>query len=154
MPMRLMNIASVKAAAAALPASFALIEVTTGQAALAAVCSLLAAVLAAWLATRPGVIREKAQSRMAEEERHLSWYRERIEYNSSRAELVRASKHKCLNYIEACHGHMDKCYAALKAGGAEPPAFERKYYDDLCGEEDRVLALLALPAEIHTTKSE
>lgn len=130
--------------------SFAAIDLTTGQAALAAVLAFASAVLAAWLATRPALIRERNQKELTEEERHVRWLQSRIQYHSQQVVLVRVSKHNALGYIDSCHAWIRKVQTQM---GENVPPFTFKYHDELCGDEDRGMALLTLPSEIHSTQT-
>lgn len=150
-PERIMaNVFRVKAAAIALTSAFAAIELTTGQAVVAGAFAVLAAVLGAWLASRPNLIRERAHSKQSEEDRRIRWYQERIEYHAARVELVRQSKHNLSGYVEVCHGWMR---GALKQHPDLPP-FDFKYHDDLCGDEDKAMLHLTMPSEFAARSGE
>jgi hypothetical protein len=127
--------------------SFVLADVTTGQALVAAFFATISAVLAAWLATRPAIIRERNQKEMSDEDRHVKWLEQRIYFHSQQVVLVRQSKHNCLGYIESCHAYIRKLQEMV---GGDAPPFEFKYHDDLCGDEDRGMAQI-VHAGIHTT---
>lgn len=138
------------AAGLAMPTTFGLVDVTTGQAGLAAVLALISAVLAAWLATRPALMRERNLREANEESRHERWMQSRIQYHAQVAVLVRQSKHNALGYVDSCHAHIYKLRALLPPG-VEPPEFKFKYHDELCADEDRGMAALVFPSDIHTT---
>ncbi|HEX7313284.1 MAG TPA: hypothetical protein VF297_05160 [Pyrinomonadaceae bacterium] len=131
--------------------SFILADVTTGQAVIAAFFACVSAILAAWLATRPALTRERNQKELTEEDRQVRWLQGRIQYHSQVVVLVRISKHNALGYIDSCHKWIWDEMARARAEGRQVPSFEFKYHDDLCGEEDRGMAQLALSPDIHTT---
>lgn len=137
----------VVAAALAAPATYLGVDLTTGQAALAALLAFLSAVLAAWLATRPAIIKVRHEKELAEEARNERWLQSRILYHSKVATLVRQSKHNALGYVDACHAHIYKLRALLPPG-VEVPEFTFKYHDELCAEEDKGMAQLVFPSEV------
>jgi len=139
--------------------SFSLAELTTGQAVLAAVFAFLSAVLAAYLASRPALM----QARVAREQLHnteaaqthaarVEFLEERIRYNSQVLVLTRESKRNLLNYAQELTSHVHKLRELLKAKELEAPPFTFKTYEDLCGEEDRALVRLTLPAEVRESQ--
>jgi hypothetical protein len=116
-----------------------------------AAIGLVSAVLAAFFAALPGLLREVNSRRARSEDRESAFLRERINYAAQQLVLVRASKHNALAHVQELQAHIGKLRALMSVAKIEPPLFEFKYYDDLCGEEDRVLAQLALPDGIHTS---
>ncbi|HEU4595629.1 MAG TPA: hypothetical protein VFS10_10845 [Pyrinomonadaceae bacterium] len=149
------------AAAGAALMTFIIADLTTGQALFGALCALVSAALAAYLASRPGL----RQARVAEGQLHntvetqlderkdkthaaeVAFLQSRIEYNARVAALTRVSKHNLLGETQRLTSHIHKLRELMREAKVECPEFEFKYYDDLCGDEDRGLALLTPPAE-------
>ncbi len=142
------------AAAGAALMTFILADLTTGQALFGGLCALASAALAAYLASRPGL----RQARVAEAQLHnteaansraeeVAFLKSRIEYNARVAALTRVSKHNLLGENQRLAAHVHKLRELLQGASVEVPDFNFKYYDELCGEEDRALALLTPPAE-------
>ena len=154
-PTRLIpHIARLKAAGFAFTPTFFGAEVLTGQMVVAGLLALVSAVVAAWLASRPGVIRERSQSKQSEEEQHIGFLQERIRYHSQVVVLVRTSKHNAFNYIDSLHAHVGKLREQLRTAGVEPVEFTFKYHDDLCGDEDRGMLELIRPPELASRSGE
>lgn len=148
----------------AMALSFVLGELVTGQAVLAGMLALGSAALAAWLASRPALIqarvatatleetqeerREKRAERLHQDE--VDFLQERIRFHSQSLILVRISKHNVIEYSQIMTMYVHELRKLLEEGGVTPPPFTFKTYDELCGDEDRALAHLALPPELHS----
>lgn len=127
------------------PLTFFGAEVITGQMIVAGVLAVVSAVLAAWLSSRPGLIRERAASRQSEEEQHARFLLEELRFRTRQVVLVRTSKHNAVNYIDVCHKWM---WDAQKLLGDKAPPHTFLFHDDLCGDEDRGMLELIKPGEV------
>ena len=78
----------------------------------------------------------------------VAFLEQRITYNSRLLVLTRQSKHNLLDYTQELTAHVYKLREQMQAEGIQVPDFRLKFYEDLCGAEDRALAQLTLPAEI------
>lgn len=155
------SVALTKYGAATLAAllSFTLAEVTTGQAVLAALLAFFSAVLAAWLASRPALIQAKTareqlhttEAAQAHAER-VAFLEERIRYNTQVLVLTRGSKHKLLTYAQELTAYARNLQDLLSAAEGKAPPFVFKTYDELCGDEDKALVALTVPAEVWESK--
>lgn len=139
--------------------SFTLAEVTTGQAVVAAFFAFVSAAIAAWLASRPALIQARNQREQqhvteaaavdARQERvhavEIQWLQSQITYSSQALVLTRQSKHALLNYAQSLGAHAHQLEQQLRDAGRPVCEFQYKFYDELCGEEDRALAMLTLP---------
>lgn len=157
----------VAAGAGAWIMSFVLIDLTTGQAVVAAFFALVSAVLAAWLASRPALLQartaaeqqhvtEQAQVEARQDRMHareVAWLQSRVEYHAKHLVLTRKSKHNLLNYAQELGDYAQRLQGVLRDAGADVPPFRFKFYDELCGEEDRALAALTLPADFNPAAS-
>jgi hypothetical protein len=138
--------------------SFVLAEIVTGQAILAGILALASAALAAWLASRPAVMQAKLTATTSHEQRaerlhddEVRFLQERVLFHSQTVVLTRVSKHNVLEYCQEMTAYVHKLQILMAECGVQlpMPQFRFKSYDELCGEEDRALAMLALPADIH-----
>lgn len=111
----------------------------------------LAAIGAAFLASLPALVRERNASRARKEENQITFLKERIIFHSQKEVLVRQSKHNALDHLSECQAHIGRLRLILQDKGVTPPEFKFKYYDELCGDEDRAIALLTLPASVHSS---
>lgn len=151
----------LKAASLAAVLGFSLTEMMTGQVGFAALFAFISAVLAAWLASRPALMQaqtareqlhntETAQAEAKQERIHadeVAWLKSRIIFNSQALVLTRQSKHNILSYAQELGAYTQKVQGLLRDKGGEVPPFQFKFYDDLCGDEDRALLALSVPAE-------
>ena len=129
-------------------ATFGFFQSTSGHVIAGGLFALLSAVMAAFLTSLPGILRERNARKAREEERHIAWLEQRITYHSQREVLVRKSKHNALEQLEEAQAHITRLRGILRETAADIPPYDFKYYDELCGDEDRALAMLTLPLEV------
>lgn len=142
------------AATGAALSSFGSVELTTGHTILAAVLAFLSAILAAYLASRPALLRVRVDRDRQQSERdaeavtqQIAFLQDRIRYHAAVAVILRNSKHLYGNELASAYKHMWKLEEALRAAGVPCPEYDYKSGSELNEEEDRQMAALALPVE-------
>lgn len=132
---------------------FTLTELFTNQYFLASLIGIFSSIGGAVLVSIPRIINARTGARDSDAAisaglwaRADAFNRDQIQFFQNRLaskELVsvleRRSKHKVVSECQRLTFHINLLEGMLRAAGAEPPDFTAKTYDDLVGEEDRLI---------------
>ncbi len=157
---------------------FGLVEAITGREILAGVLALLSACVAGYFASKPAVMRARIEEKQQhhteqssnEDERDrihkkeiefeqrqrksdLDFEKARTNYFIKVERFSRASKHKAMSEINRLNFYAQELQRQLKVAGIPYKDVDFKYHEEICGEEDRAIALIELPECMTETTS-
>lgn len=140
-------------------------EMITGREVFAAILGVASALITAYFATKPAVMRariEEHAQEVTEQEnsdsrrdrlhaRELAFEQRRTQYHIKRENLARRSKHNALNEVNRAYFYIHELQRLMVNKHLDFQEFEFKTSDAICGEEDRQLEMIEPPESIETS---